>query len=135
MDLVVDANIVFSALIKENKTYELLFDEVLHLFAPEFFFLEFEKHVKEILEKSEKREDDFIRLATIIKKKISFIPLEELLPYLDEAEKICPDCNDVAYFALALKLKCAVWSNDKALKKQDKILIFSTEDLLRVFNE
>ena len=48
MDLVVDANVIFAALIKEGKTHELIFDEKLHLFTTEFFFTEFEKHAKEL---------------------------------------------------------------------------------------
>ena len=134
MDLVIDANIIFAVLIKENKTYELIFDEKLHLFTAEFFFKEFEKHVREIQKKSGKAEKDFNQLMDIIKTKIILVPLEELLPYLDEAEEICPDPDDVAYFALALKLKCAVWSQDRALKeKQNKVKVYSTEDLMRMF--
>ena len=44
MDLVIDANILFSILIKSGKTEELLFKEDIHLFAPEFIFEEFEKY-------------------------------------------------------------------------------------------
>ena len=51
MDLVVDANVIFAALIKESKTYEILFDERLHLFTTEFFFVELEKHEREIQKK------------------------------------------------------------------------------------
>ena len=54
MDLVVDANIIFAALIKESKTYELIFDEKLHLFTTEFFFTEFKEHSEEIQEKTGK---------------------------------------------------------------------------------
>ena len=130
MDLVVDANIIFAAIIKENKAYELIFDEKLRLFTAEFFFKEFEKHAKEIKKKSGKAEKDFNQLMGIIKTKIILAPLEELLPYLDEAEEICPDPDDVAYFALALKLKCGLWSNDKKLKNQNVIKVYSTEDLV-----
>ena len=48
---------------------------------------------------------------------------------MGEAEKISPGLKDTQYLALALKLNCAIWSNDKKLKKQDKVKIFSTEDL------
>ncbi len=41
-----------------------------------------------------------------------------------------PDENDIIYFALALKLKCCIWSNDKALKRQDRIMVLSTKELL-----
>lgn len=132
MDLVVDANVIFAALIKESKTYEILFDERLHLFTTEFFFVELEKHEREIQKKSGKNEAEFYHLLNIIRRKITLIPLEELLPYLDEAEKICPDPDDVVYFALALKLKCGVWSQDKQLKKQNIVQVYSTEELVRM---
>ena len=48
------------------------------------------------------------------------------------AEKITPDPNDAEYFALALKLGCGIWSNDKKLKEQDKIKIYSTSDLIEL---
>ena len=44
MDLVIDANILFAALIKRNVTSDLLFRNDLHLYAPEFIFEEFEKY-------------------------------------------------------------------------------------------
>ena len=133
MDLVVDANIIFAAIIKEGKTHELLFDERLHLFTPEFFFTEFEKHSKSILKKTGKTEKDLHHLMEALEKKIVLVPLEELLPYLDEAEKICPDPDDVAYFSLALKLRCSIWSQDRALReKQDEVRVYSTEVLDRL---
>lgn len=134
MDLVVDANITFAALIKESKTHELIFDERLHLFTTEFFFTEFKEHSEEIREKTEKTEEELNHLLDVLKKNIAIVPLEELLPYVDEAEKISPDPDDVAYIALALKLKCAIWSQDRKLKeKQNKVQVYSTEDLVRMF--
>ena len=134
MDLVVDANITFAALIKESKTHELIFDERLHLFTTEFFFAEFKEHSEEIQEKTGKSDEELNELLDVLKKNIAFVPLEGLLPYHDEAEKISPDPDDVAYIALALKLKCAIWSQDKKLKeKQTKVQVYSTEDLVRMF--
>ncbi len=132
MDFIVDANVIFAALIKKGKSHELLFDERLHLFTTEFFFTEFKKHSEEIKRKSGKSHVDFSHLMSVIKSRLTLIPLEDLLPYLDEAEAICPDPADVAYFALALKLRCGLWSNDKALKKQDSVKVYSTEELLRL---
>ena len=134
MDLVVDANEIFAALIKESKAYELIFDERLHLFSTEFFFTEFEEHSKEIREKTGKTEEELNNLLDVLIKRIALVPMEELLPYLDEAEKISPDPDDVAYIALALKLKCAIWSQDRKLKEnQSKVQVYSTEDLVRMF--
>lgn len=134
MDLVVDANEIFAALIKESKTHELIFDERLHLFTTEFFFTEFNEHSEEIQEKTEKTEEELNHLLDVLKKKIKLIPLEELLPYVDEAEEISPDPDDVAYIALALKLKCGIWSQDRKLKeKQNKVQVYTTADLVKMF--
>ena len=59
MDLVIDANVLFSVLIKSGKTEELLFEEDLHIFAPEFIFEELEKYKDLILEKTERSKEEF----------------------------------------------------------------------------
>ena len=129
MDLVIDANVLFSALIKDSFTYNLLFNEKFHLFTPEYIFTELEKHKEEILEKTERTTEEFFRLLEILKRRIVIVPLEKLVPYVEEAEKLTPDPDDMAYFALALKLNCAIWSNDKKLKEQNKIKVYNTHEL------
>ena len=52
MDVVVDANIVISALVKRGYTLELMFSEDLRMFAPEFLIEELLEHKDEILLKS-----------------------------------------------------------------------------------
>ena len=134
MDLVVDANALFAALIKEGVSFHIFFAEEFHLCTPEYTFTEMEEHKNEILQKTKRTPEEFERLLEILKKRITVVPLEELVPYVYEAEKICPDPDDVAYFALALKLNCAIWTNDKNLKeKQDKVKVYHTHDLIRLF--
>lgn len=133
MDLVVDANIIFAALIKDSFSYYLLFSGRFHLFTPEYVFTEFEKHKEEILEKTERTTEEFFRLLEVLKRRIILVPLEELTTYVEEAEKISPDPADMAYFALALKYGCAIWSNDKALKEKQKVVpVYPTHELLRL---
>ena len=132
MDLVVDANIIIAAIIKESTSYTLLFREDFHLYTAEYIFTEIEEHKEEILKKTKKTEEDFYKLIETLKRRVILVPLEELIAYLGKAEKICPNPDDVVYFALALKLNCAVWSNDKDLKKQDKIKIYHTHDLMKM---
>ena len=136
MDLVIDANEIFAAIIKESRTHELIFDERLHLFTTEFFFTEFNKHSEEIQKKTGRTQEGLNNLLDVLKRKITLIPLEELLSFIDEAEKISPDPDDVAYIALALKLKCAIWSQDRKLKeKQNRVQVYSTEDLINILIE
>ena len=133
MDLVVDANIIFAALIKENFSYNLLFNDKFHLYTPEYIFTEIEKHKEEILSKTERTAVDFYNLLEILKRRIIFVPFEELIEYVEDAEKITPDPDDMAYFALALRLNCGIWSNDKQLKEgQSKIKVYNTEDVARL---
>lgn len=134
MDIVIDANVLFSILIKRGITEELLFEEDLHIFAPEFIFEEFEKYADLILEKTKRTKEEFDKLMLILKKRIKIIPNEETEKYIHEAEKICPDKKDIDYFALALKMKCALWSNDKVLKtKQNFVIVYSTKDMIEMF--
>ena len=134
MDLVVDANVLFSILIKSGKTEELMLETDLHLFCPEFIFDEFEKYKDEILEKTKRTKKEYDDVFDVIKVKIKTIPNEETEKYMDEARRICPDKKDVDYFALALKMKCAVWSNDKPIKnKQNEVKIYNTEKIIKNF--
>ena len=133
MDIVVDANVLFAALIKEDSfAYSLLFSDKFHLFTPEYIFTELGNHKEEIIEKTDRTAEEFFRLLEILKRRIVIIPLEELIPYIEEAEKLTPDPDDMAYFALALKLNCAIWSNDKKLKEQNKIKVYNTYELSKL---
>ena len=89
-------------------------------------------HKEEIIEKTDRTAEEFFRLLEILKRRIVIIPLEELIPYIEEAEKLTPDPDDMAYFALALKLNCAIWSNDKKLKEQNKIKVYNTHGLSKL---
>jgi|SRR3989338_4446544 len=132
MDLVVDANVLFAALIKEGFGYSLLFNGKFNLFTPEYVFAEFEKHQEEILEKTERTTEELYKLLEVLKRRINIVPLEELTEYVEKAEKISPDPGDMVYFALALKFNCPIWSNDKKLKQQDTVLVYHTHELARL---
>lgn len=131
MDVVVDANVLFAALIKQSITEELLFANCLHLYAPEFILVEFEKHKEEILQKTERTTQEFYTLLEVFRRRITFVPLDDLVAYLEQAEQISPDPKDVTYIALALKLHISVWSNDKDFKKQNKVKVYTTEEIMK----
>jgi len=135
MKLVVDANILFAALIKEGSTAELLISNKIHLFAPEFLFEEFSKYKELILKKTHRSNEEFNQFLDILKNQITIVPKKEITPFIDKAEKISPDPKDTIYLALALALKSNVWSNDKKLKEgQNKVNVLSTEELIKKTN-
>jgi len=104
---------------------------VFHLFAPEFLLEEFNKYENDILEKTSREPDDFQQYYELLTRKIVFIPLDELVPFLNASREISPDPKDALYFALALKLDAKIWSNDKRLKNQEKIQVLSTSEILQ----
>lgn len=134
MKLVVDANVLISALIKEGKTDDVLFMPFLELNTVDFVFEEFYKHGIEIIKKTKRNAESFIYLYEAFSKTINTFPVSNYKDKLKEAEIISPDPNDYHYFALALKLNCPIWSNDKRLQNQDKVKIYTTEDLINKLN-
>ena len=128
MALVIDANILFAALIKESVTSDILFRH--RLYAPEFIFEEFKEYKEELKQKTQRTDEDFSQLLDLFERKVILIPKEEIDPFIKRAEKISPDQKDVLYIALALRLHASLWSNDKKLKeKQNEITVYTTTDL------
>jgi predicted nucleic acid-binding protein len=134
MDIIVDANILFAALIKNSMTAKLMFVERLHLYAPEYLLDEFKKYRREILNKTHRTDKEFDQILTEISACIQFFPETEFDRFIDEANRISPDPDDAIYFALALKLLMPIWSNDKRLQEQNIIKIFKTSNLLDMFS-
>jgi predicted nucleic acid-binding protein len=133
MRLVVDANVLFSALIKGGETQRLLILPIHELYAPEFVLEELEKHHDEILAKSRRSKEEFAAVLQSFRKIIEIIPQKEFASFLNKVEKFCPDPGDVSYFALASWLGCGIWSNDKDLKeKQNVIKVYSTYELMGI---
>lgn len=134
MDLVVDANILFSALIKDGGTAKVMFRDELHLFAPEFLLEEFSKHEQTILKKTHREEEGFQRLINILSRRIIFIPRDEFEKFMPEARDVSPDPDDTPYFGLAILVGADIWSNEKRLKEQDEIKVWSTGELIEKFS-
>jgi predicted nucleic acid-binding protein len=136
MELVVDANVVISALIKgKQKTSELLFSDRVNLFAPEFLFEEIQKHKKDVQDKTGLPESELDTAISIIKSRIKLVPFSEFRNQIEKAKETCPDPDDNEYMALSIKLKCPLWSNDKRLKSQNEVKVINTSELLAALNE
>lgn len=135
MELVIDANILISALLKEGTTRELLFNDELILYTPEFIVEEFFKHITLLAQKAHTTKHALQDLAKtlIIESNIKMLSKDEIRHFIKKAELISPDPDDVMYFATALKLNCCIWSNDKEMKNQKYIQVYATHDLIKLF--
>jgi predicted nucleic acid-binding protein len=130
MRLVVDANILFAALIKNGMTSDLMSEH--ELYSPLFLIEEFKSYESELKNKTSRTDEEFDFIFKILTDYIIFVDLSYDLFNIQKAIKISPDPKDVVYVALALKLQCPIWSNDKKLKEQKEVIVYSTDDLLKI---
>ena len=135
MKLVVDANILISGLLKNGITRELMLNRDINLYTSEFIFEELFNHITEISKKAGMNKNEFNEMAEILiaESDLKIITKDEVRSYTDLANSISPDIDDALYFATALKLNCAIWSNDKQLKNQKHVKVYSTHDLIKLF--
>ncbi len=61
---------------------------------------------------------------------VKVFSLSEYKDFLSDAKILSPDPDDIDLFALALKLDCPIWAQEKAFKKQPVVEVFSTSDLV-----
>lgn len=135
MNIIIDSNILFSALIKDAITRKIILNYDGYFLFPSFIFEEMEKHKDELLKKSKMRKHDFNKLLNILLQKVIIIPSETLLPYKKEALHIVKeiDKNDAMFIACALRHQPSVlWTDDKKLKQQSVIPIIDTSEMIRL---
>ena len=130
MKVVIDANIFFSALIKDSLTRSIIFKSEFEFIAPTYLLFEFSKHRTYLVKKYSGSEIEFEELVKLISSKIAFINDKELIPFIPAAKSLIQDPYDVLYCALALKENAIIWTNDKAYAMQNRIEIKSTKDII-----
>jgi len=127
--LVVDANIAISMLISKGLKHKIFFSEKIESNSPDRILLEIGKHWSELSGKSGLSEKDLELGLLAIRLQLTTFSLNNLSNWLKESADVSPDPDDSEYFALALKLNCPIWSEEKLLKKQDKVKVFNTHEL------
>jgi predicted nucleic acid-binding protein len=121
--IVVDTNIVFSAILKPEGTIsDLLLNssENFDFYAPTSIIQELEKHHKKLLKLSGYSEKDIRFLKRILLKKIEVIDLESIAPSTwAKAFELVKDVDefDTPFIALSLELDSPLWTGDKNLTK------------------
>ena len=130
MELVIDSNCLISALIRSGKSREIILSPWITLYAPEHILSETFSHKKEILRKSEISENEFDIIFSILLHNINIVPKEEFKNFIDAAIGLAKHPEDAPFLALALAKLLPIWSDDKALKKQQEIKVLTTSELI-----
>jgi predicted nucleic acid-binding protein len=131
--LIVDANIIFSALIKDSITRRLIIELPTTLYAPGMIIEEILHHKKLICNKSGLSEKDIESILNTTLSYVNIVSADRYSNQLQRAYDIMNDIdpNDTPYIALALSLaSSSIWSEDKDFQKQKTIEIWTTKELI-----
>ena len=140
MKLVVDANVLFSFFKRDSVTRRLIVDPELELnlelFTPVHALEELKEHEGE-MRKFGVSSGDFDVILSSLSLFVNTVPQSFFEPLLSEAEKLLPkDPDDAPYIALALKLNCPIWSEDRELREgQSRVKVYPTRELLKLLSE
>ena len=136
MKLVIDANVVISALIADSKTRELIVTLEPDLLTPAFVHDEVENYEDLIVEKSGMEPDRVAQFIELLFQYIEVIPADDFYPAIERADEAIGDTDpdDVLYLACAIANDAAIWSDDSDFDTQDLVDTYSTSDVLNSFD-
>ncbi len=132
--IVVDTNVLISALIKDSVTRRIIVQSDLTLMYPEHLLKEVGKYEDYILKKTRYTRKEYETMLNTLLDHLTLIPLEVIKPYLPRAKKIIGvvDVNDVAFVAAALAVNSSVWSDDSDFDKQRVVNVLKTKDVMNL---
>ncbi|MBI5036831.1 hypothetical protein HZC09_05815 [Candidatus Micrarchaeota archaeon] len=129
MELVVDTNIAIAAIMRNGTTRNLVLSGLLKLCSVERLGAEIAKYREYMIEKTGLEPSEIDKSAKMILSKIELVPESAYESDSKEAKSMTPDIDDWPFLALALHENCGLWSNDKKLRRQKKVKVYSTPDL------
>ena len=133
MKLVIDANILFS-FFRDNPVRFIILNSKflgLQLFSPAHVLDKLINNLGDLVRYTKLSSKEILSIIDELKNFVSIFHSSEYKEFKEKAQKLSPHKSnkDTPYFALALKLGCAIWSNEPAFKEQSDIGIFNTKEL------
>ena len=131
MRLIVDTNIIISALIKDSVTRRIMLHPLITVFTLDYALVEIENYKKIILKKSKLSDDKFESLLRVLSSKMVIVPFNKTIKYFPKAERMIEDKEDIPFIALSLLVKNeGIWTEDKHFKDLKEIKIWTTKELM-----
>lgn len=134
MRLVVDTNILLSALIKKSATRKILLHPGFEFYATEHIFHEIENHKNEVIKKSGLSENEFYIVLDSVLTNVIITPETEFVKHIPGAWDIMKDIDpdDFPFLALTLSFENdGIWTNDKHFLRQKEVKVWRTKDVLK----
>lgn len=138
MRIVLDTNVIMSALIKDSITREIIMKSGFDFYYPKISLRELEKHKDIVLEKSELSDYEYEDLFKKLFSYISLVSTEDVKTTLEEAGREMKDidANDVVFLAAALSIKDSIiWSDDKHFERQTKAKVLKTDEIFELIEK
>lgn len=117
MRIVVDSNIIFSALISGKEVYLDIFKKN-DVYIPDIVFSELNKYELRLVQKTKLKQTQFKNFIQMLFEEVIVIPKFAIsIESWQNAYEICKDTDekDTPFIALSLELKIPLWTNDKKL--------------------
>ena len=131
--LVVDANIVIAAFLRDSTVRRLLSLSFLDLMAPEFLHEEVAEHLPDLARRAGLERASAEEVLIQLNEYLTWIPQDSILIEWNRAATVMAgiDSGDVPYVAAALATPCdGVWSDDPDMKKQTVVPCWTTKELV-----
>lgn len=140
MKIVVDTNVVFSAILNSQRWIGQILlhsDKSVKFYSPRFLQVEIQNHFQKIKKITKLSDSEMYELIELLYSKIHFIS-EELISKesLLIADKLTADVDfdDMLFVALSIHLNCKLWTGDKvlvnALMKKGFKRFINTQELI-----
>lgn len=128
-----DANVLFSALLRDGTTRHLLVSSALNLHTPAAVWDEFDRNRAYLLKKSGATEAAFDLLVSLLRSKVRTIPDEVVASKIAEAlDRLHPkDKLDAPYLAAALAIGGVLWTHDKRVAKRAGVPLMTTAEMVQ----
>lgn len=138
IQVVIDTNILISALIKDDSTTsKIIKSGIFEIYYPEDGMFELKKYRDYIIKKRKKalQRKSLDYALSFLLESVNVVPSLLYEDKIREAYEIMKDIDekDTLFLALALKLQCPIWLNDGDFEEQSLVEVYKTSYILRKF--
>jgi predicted nucleic acid-binding protein len=130
--LVLDTNVVLKALIKDSVVRGMLLRSLHEFVIPEYAIEETKKHLDMVAIKSGLSEKEIDSVLSALLVNVEVIPAAKVASKMKEAEAVMSsiDAGDIPFVAACMSAGCdGIWSDDKDLKRQRKVKVWTTKEV------
>ncbi len=140
MKIVLDSNILFSALISGKDIYLDILQKI-RAYTPDFIFIEISKYEERIIKKTKLQKEFSQFVKELFSEIIVFPKIAISNESFEKAYELCIDVDpkDTPYIALSIELDIPLWTNDKklveGLRKKGFIKVLMADEIFQLLKK